>query len=41
MNNPPRDVATVMSAVMVFLKKPKEWASVKKELNDPSFVKTI
>lgn len=41
MNNPPKDVATVMAAVMVFLKKPKDWTSVKKELNDPQFVKNL
>jgi len=41
MNNPPKDVATVMAAVMVFLKKPKDWTSVKKELNDPQFVNKL
>ena len=37
MNNPPKDVATVMAAVMTFLRKGKDWVSVKKELNDPKF----
>jgi len=41
MNSPPAAVATVMSAVMVFLKKPRDWVSVKKELNDSNFVKRI
>ena len=35
MNNPPKDVATVMAAVMVLFRKPKDWVNVKKELNDP------
>jgi len=41
MNNPPKDVATVMAAVMVLFKKPKDWVSVKKELNDPKFVPNL
>ena len=32
--SPPPAVATVMSAVMIVLKKPTAWADVKKELTD-------
>lgn len=41
LNKPPHDVGVVMDAVMVFLEKPIGWASVKKELNDTGFLKTI
>ena len=39
--NPPADVATVMSAVMIVLGKDPTWASVKKELANPKFVEMI
>lgn len=39
--NPPADVATVMSAVMIVLGKDPSWASVKKELANPKFVDII
>lgn len=39
--NPPTDVATVMSAVMIVLGKDPTWASVKKELANPKFVDVI
>jgi dynein heavy chain len=39
--NPPADVATVMSAVMIVLGKDPTWASVKKELANPKFVDII
>jgi dynein heavy chain len=41
LNKPPHDVGVVMDAVMVFLEKPIGWASVKKELNDTGFLKSI
>ena len=41
MNKPPHVVGGVMDAVMVFLEKPIGWASVKKELNDTGFLKTV
>ncbi len=39
--NPPADVATVMSAVMIVLGKDPTWASVKKELANPKFVDVV
>jgi dynein heavy chain len=39
--NPPPDVATVMSAVMIVLGKDPTWASVKKELANPKFVEMV
>lgn len=41
LNKPPHDVGVVMDSVMVFLEKPIGWASVKKELNDTGFLKSI
>jgi len=40
-NNPPKDVAIVMGAVMTLLCKPSEWKSVKRELTDPKFCDKI
>jgi dynein heavy chain, axonemal len=40
-NNPPKDVAIVMAAVMTFMRKPTDWKSVKVELTDPKFVDKI
>ncbi len=39
--NPPQDVATVMSAVMIMLGKEPTWLSAKKELANPKFVDFI
>ena len=39
--SPPPDVEMVMYAVMVILNKDATWATVKKELADPQFVKKI
>jgi len=39
---PPKDIQNVMSAVMTVLGKPNaDWASVKKEMTDPKFMKRI
>lgn len=39
--SPPKDVATVMSAVMICLGKQTDWPSVKRELTDPKFIDRI
>ena len=40
--NPPRDIMTVMSAVLTVLGKDKpDWATVKKELTDPKFMHKV
>ena len=39
--NPPRNVIMAMGAVAVMLNKPDDWASIKKELTDPAFMKRL
>ena len=40
--NPPKDIMNVMSAVMTVLGKVNaDWATVKKEMTDPKFMKRI
>ena len=38
---PPREIQTVMGAVMICLQKPTDWASIKKEMTDPKFMEKI
>ena len=40
--NPPKDIMTVMSAVLTVLGKVEpDWATVKKETTDPNFMKRL
>lgn len=39
--SPPEEVAMVMYAVMVIMSRDPTWATVKKELADPQFIKKI
>jgi dynein heavy chain len=39
--SPPKEIQTVMSAVMICLGKATDWPSVKKEMTDPKFMEKI
>ena len=36
---PPKDLETVMAAVMIALNKPTDWMAVRKQMSDPNFLK--
>ena len=40
-NNPPKEVAKVMGAVMTYLKEGTSWTDIRKVMNDPKFINRI
>jgi dynein heavy chain len=40
-NNPPKEVAKVMGAVMTYLKEGTTWTDIRKVMNDPKFINRI
>jgi dynein heavy chain len=39
--SPPKEIQTVMAAVMICLQKATDWPSIKKEMTDPKFMEKI
>ena len=40
-NNPPKEVAKVIGAVMTYLKEGASWTDTRKVMNDPKFINRI